>query len=179
MLVPSEMVRALRGFNESLSYTADWEFACRLGMLAPEIIMDTRVGGFYRRHTGSLSTNQAAMLKDYVRSLVGVHDLLRAAPRREWFGVELLRAEQNAYRNVLINSARDEELLVALRTRIQELHCLHGLNHVPGKTRAFARLVGYDRSERLRAWFLRVARRRRSETKPTPTSHAASGSKNR
>ncbi len=178
MLLPCEMVRALKGFNESLSYTADWEFACRLGMLAPEVIMDTRVGGFYRRHSGSLSTNQTAMLKDYVRSLLGVHDLLRAAPRREWFGVELLRAEQNAYRGVLMASARDQELLVALQSRIQELHRLHGLGHVPGKARVFARVLGYDRAERLRAWILRVARRR-SETRHTCTNQAISGSRNR
>ncbi len=178
MLVPSEMVQALKGFNESLSYTADWEFACRLGMLGPEIVMDTRVGGYYRRHTGSLSTNQPAMLRDYVRSLVVVHDLLRAAPRREWFGVELLRAEQNAYRSVLTGSARDEELLVALQSRIQELQSLHGLGHIPGKTRAFARLVGYNRAERMRAWLLQVVRRR-GGNRPTATSHASAGRHNR
>ena len=174
MLIPAEMVRAIGGFDESISHTEDWEFTCRLGMSAPDVVVDPRVGGYYRRHTGSLSTNRAATLRNYVRSLIGVHDLLRVAPRREWFGVELLRAEQNAYRNVLTGSSLEKELVVALRCRIQELHDLHGLDHVPGKARVLARVLGYDRAERLRAWFQRAARRR-SEAGPTPASRAASG----
>ena len=94
------------------------------------------------------------------RLLVELHDILEARGRPEWFGIDLLHAQQAAYQGMVQHSSGDRELLDQLLRRIRELQQRVGFGQFGWRFRLLAACLGYARAERLRAAIVRWFRRR-------------------
>jgi glycosyltransferase involved in cell wall biosynthesis len=154
-LFPTALVRAAGGFDESLRFAEDWDFLTRLGLLAPALVTDPRVGCYYRQRAGSMSADRVGMAATRARILVGLHDKLRAAGRGDWFGLDLLKAEQAGYQALVARRVADRALLDAVLQRIFELQKRVGFGQYGWRFRLMARCLGYARAERLRAFVVR------------------------
>ena len=120
-LFPTSLVSRIKGWDPRYPITQDFNFYCRIGSLCPTLRCEPRIGGFYRLRAGSLSTNKAAFAMEVATQLVRLHDDLRDGPDAEWFGPELLGAEQRAYRSMLLRRCGDAAIRRQLLVRIAEL----------------------------------------------------------
>jgi glycosyltransferase involved in cell wall biosynthesis len=166
-LIPAELARAAGGFDESLAVHEDWDLLVRVGMRAPGLLTDPRVGAYYRQRAGSLSTRRSETLLTRARKLIEVHDELRDGPRPDWFGIDLLRAEKEAYYGLLLRKLGDAGLRRRLLQRIGELERREGPAFGGWRFRALTRLVGYALAERLRVGVVRLLQIRPPETLDT------------
>jgi glycosyltransferase involved in cell wall biosynthesis len=149
-LVPTELGRTL-GFDESLSQLEDWDFFSRLGLHDPEVVSDPRIGAYYRVRPGSMSANRLAMARSRGRLLISFHDLLRQRGRPDWFGLDLLKAEQGSYQQLIALGVEEPQVLDGLLARIKELQRRVGFGQFGWRFRTLALLVGYARAERIRS----------------------------
>jgi hypothetical protein len=149
-LVPAALAQGVGGFDPSFRVLEDWDFFIRVGLVAPELVTDRRVGAFYRLRPGSMSTARRAMTATRARLLVRTHDALRGRGRPDWFGPALLHAEQGAYQR-LVMLGGEEGLLAELLPRIKELQRRAGFGMYGWRFRLLAALLGYSLAERLRS----------------------------
>ena len=84
------------------------------------------------------------------RLLIGLHDHLRNGPKPNWFGPELLMAEQGTYQGLVMLGVREPELLQELLGRIKELQHREGFGQFGWRFRLLTRLFGYAWAERIR-----------------------------
>ena len=166
-LIPAELARAAGGFDVSLQGHEDWYFLVRLGLQAPELFTDRRVGAYYRQCPGSMSTQRSSILLQRTTKLIELHDELRGGPRPDWFGIDLLRAEKGCYHRLLLAGLGDPGLRRQLLTRIRELERRTGPAFGGWRFRALTRLVGYALAERLRVGVVRLLDIRPPETVDT------------
>jgi hypothetical protein len=158
-LVPAHLTRAV-GFNESLRFLEDWDFFSRMGLHDPEGVSDRRIGAYYRVRPGSMSTNRLAMTLTRARLVTGIHDQLRQRGRPDWFGLDLLKAEQGTYQQLVALGVAEPQLLEALLVRIKELQRRVGFGQFGWRFRLLTRLVGYARAERIRSRVVNLLGRR-------------------
>jgi glycosyltransferase involved in cell wall biosynthesis len=155
MLVPATLARTIGGFREDIRFCEDWDFILRLGLLDPLVVVDARVGGYYRRRPNSMSTNRVGMVSTAARNLVDAHRRFQLEGKHKWLGRELLCMEQRTYRNFLTLENGHPELLSQLLNCIRELQALYGYAEVEGRSRYLAPFLGYSRMEKWRASILR------------------------
>jgi glycosyltransferase involved in cell wall biosynthesis len=155
-LFPTALVRKAGGFDETLRFAEDWEFFTRLGLLDAALVVDPRVGCYYRQRAGSMSADRAGMATTRARILVGLHDKLRETNRADWFGLDLLKTEQAAYQALVQLRVKDAGLLDGLLRRILELQKRVGFGQNGWRFRLMTRVLGYGRAERLRAFVVRT-----------------------
>lgn len=166
-LFPASLVRAAGGFDESLRFAEDWDFFTRLGLLGATLLVDKRVGCYYRQRPGSMSANRAGMTAARARILIGLHDKLRAMNRPDWFGLDLLKVEQAGYQALVQQQVGDADLLDGLLRRILELQKRVGFGQFGWRFRLMARALGYARAEQLRCFMVRALKIKPPETLDT------------
>jgi glycosyltransferase involved in cell wall biosynthesis len=155
-LFPTVLVRKAGGFDETLRFAEDWEFFTRLGWLNAALLVDPRVGCYYRQRAGSMSADRVGMASTRARILIGLHDKLREMNRADWFGLDLLKTEQAAYQGLVRLQVKDAALLDGLLSRILELQKRVGFGQYGWRFRLMTRVLGYGRAERLRAFVVRT-----------------------
>ncbi len=155
-LFPSSLVRAAGGFDESLRFAEDWDFFVRVGMLGAALLVDPRVGCYYRQRAGSMSANLVGMATARAGILMRLHDKLREKNRPDWFGLDLLKTEQAGYQALVERRVKDPALLDGLLQRILELQKRVGFGQFGWRFRLMARVLGYGRAERLRTFVVRA-----------------------
>ncbi|HVS37517.1 MAG TPA: glycosyltransferase [Gemmataceae bacterium] len=166
-LFPAALVRAAGGFDESLRFSEDWDFFIRLGLLGAKLLVDKRVGCYYRQRAGSMSANRVGMATARARILNRLHNQLRDAGRPDWFGLDLLKNEQGVYQGLVQLGVHDAELMDGLLGRILELQKRVGFGQFGWRFRMMVRLLGYARAERLRAFVVRALKIKPPETLDT------------
>lgn len=77
-LCPKELVEAVGGFAEHLRYVGceDWDLWVRLALRGASVATVPRVGAFYRRYEGSMSTDTAKMLQCRTEVLLRAYEVL-------------------------------------------------------------------------------------------------------
>jgi glycosyltransferase involved in cell wall biosynthesis len=155
-LFPTSLVQAVGGFNERLRYAEDWDFFTRIGLLGTALLVDPRVGCYYRQRAGSMSANRAGMATTRAGILMGLHDRLREINRPDWFGLDLLKTEQAGYQALVQLQVKDADLLDGLLHRLLELQKRVGFGQYGWRFRLMTRVLGYGRAERLRAFVVRA-----------------------
>jgi hypothetical protein len=163
-LMPTALVKEIGCFNESLRFFEDWDLLSRLGLRAPQLLTDRRVGAYYRLRAGSMSANRIGMTTTRARLLISLHDQLRSGPRPEWFGLDLLKSEQGNYQSLVTLGVNEPELLNQLLVRIKELQQRVGFGMFGWRFRLLARLVGYAWAERIRTGIVKLLRIRPPES---------------
>jgi glycosyltransferase involved in cell wall biosynthesis len=163
-LFPAKLVRAVGGFDESLRMVEDWNLLTQIGLHDPQLVTDPRVGCYYRLRAGSMSTDRLGMDATRARLLVGLYDTLSARGRPDWFGIDLLRSLQWSYYSLVLKGEKDRKLLDEVLSRIFALQKREGFGGFGWRFRLMARVLGYARAERLRAFVIRLLGR-----KPKPT----------
>src|SRR4029077_12937711 len=98
----------------------------RLGLLGPALISDPRVGAYYRLRARSLSTRRRDMTTTRARLLIGLHDVLKKASQPDWFGIDLLKLEQETYQGLVTLGVCEPQVLSDLLGRIKELQRQEG-----------------------------------------------------
>ena len=93
-----------------------------------------------------------------------LHDVLRERGRRDWFGRDLLEFEQGIYEGLVRLRIRDRDLLDGVLDRLRELQGREGFGKYGWRFRLMARVLGYARAERLRAFLVRLLKIRPPET---------------
>ena len=166
-LVPAQLVKAVGGFDENFCVAEDWNFLCRVGLLGTELLTDPRVGAYYRLRPGSSSTRRQATALARGRLFMDLHDILRGRACPDWFGVDLLKAEQATYHGLVLLGVPDQPLLQGLLTRIKELQARVGFGQFGWRFRLMARLLGYARAEYLRVRVMRLMKKRPPESLDT------------
>jgi glycosyltransferase involved in cell wall biosynthesis len=166
-LFPASLVRVVGGFDESLRFSEDWEFFARLGLAGAKLLVDRRIGCYYRQRAGSMSANRAGMATARARILIGLHDKLRDTGRADWFGLDLLKVEQGVYQTLVMLQIREPSLLEPLLQRIRELQKRVGFGQFGWRFRLMARCLGYARAEQLRSFVVRALQIRPPETLDT------------
>jgi glycosyltransferase involved in cell wall biosynthesis len=167
-LFPRRLVAAVGGFVEGVHYAEDWYFLCRVGLLDPQLFIDSRIGCYYRQRAGSASANRTGWVQSQARLLLELHDSLRASGRADWFGRELLRFEQGAYQGLVNYQVTDRGLGDNLLIRIKDLQRTLGIFGTFGwRFQLMARVLGYARAERLRSFIVRKLKIRAPETLDT------------
>ncbi len=154
-LFPASLVRAVGGFDESLRFAEDWDFFARLGLWGAHLLVDPRIGCYYRQRAGSMSANRLGMATARARILAILHDKLRGSGRPDWFGGDLLRAEQGAYQALVLLQVKEKSLLDPLLQGIRELQKRVGFGNYGWRFRLMVRCLGYARAERLRSFVVR------------------------
>lgn len=155
-LLPAKLVRAVGGFDESLRHTEDWEFLIRLGLQGVQLVTDERVGCYYRLWPGSATSNCRAKAQNWARVLARVHNKLRDVGCSDWFGLDLLKAEQDAYQALIRSRQPEPDLLDQLLRNIRELQQRVGFGQYGWRFRLMARCLGYARAERVRCRIIRL-----------------------
>ena len=155
-LFPASLVRAAGGFDESLRFAEDWDLFTRLGLLGATLLVDRRIGCYYRQRPGSMSANRVGMATARAGILTGLHDKLRAKSLPDWFGLDLLKVEQAGYQALVQHRVRDADLLDGLLRRILELQKRVGFGDFGWRFRLMARVLGYARAEQLRCYMVRA-----------------------
>jgi glycosyltransferase involved in cell wall biosynthesis len=166
-LVPAVWVRAVNGFKEDLPCLEDWDFFSRIGLHDPPLICDQRIGGYYRLCQGSMSSNRQRMAKTRARILIPLHDLLREKGRRDWFGPDLLKSEQDTFHGLIRLDQDEPELKQQLLVRIKELQRREGNGQNGWRFHMMTRLVGYERAERIRCGMVKLLKIRHRQTLDT------------
>lgn len=162
-LFPMRLVREVGGFAEGVTHAEDWYFACRVGLLDPRLVVDARIGCYYRQRAGTASADRSAWVRSQSRLLLQLHDELRQSSRRDWFGIDLLKFEQGAYESLVRLGVRVPELHEGLLQRIKELQAHEGFGNYGWRFRLLARVLGYANAEHLRAFVLKTLNVRPTE----------------
>jgi hypothetical protein len=149
------------GFDESLTGHEDWEFLVRLGLLRPMIVTDRVPAAYYRVRPDSMARNVVGKPRELSKSVVKLHDLIRQRESREWFGVDLLGAEQLAYSRLSWSSPGEKALLNQLTIRMDELERIAGPGPLTGRFGYIARLIGYTRATAIRHFYFKYMLRLR------------------
>ncbi|HTU22596.1 MAG TPA: glycosyltransferase [Gemmataceae bacterium] len=166
-LFPTALVQAVGGFDESLRFSEDWEFFARLGLAGAKLLVDPRIGCYYRQRAGSMSANRVGMATARARILIDLHDKLRDTGRADWFGIHLLKVEQGVYQSLVMLQVREPSLLDPLLERIRELQERVGFGQYGWRFRLMARCLGYARAEQLRSAVVRTLKIRPQATLDT------------
>jgi glycosyltransferase involved in cell wall biosynthesis len=166
-LAPASLVRAVGGFDESLRVAEDWDFFLRLGLHGARLVVDRRIGCYYRQRAGSLSANRPAWVAAQARILLALHDRLVERGHPDKLALDLLKAEQGVYQGLVMLKIRERDLLDPLLARIRELQRRVGFGQFGWRFRLMARCLGYARAERLRSFLVRVLRIRPPATLDT------------
>jgi glycosyltransferase involved in cell wall biosynthesis len=154
-LFPTLLVKAVGGFDESFRFFEDLDLLTKLGAQGVPLVVDRRIGCYYRQRAGSMSANRVGMASARARIFIRLHDQLRVSGRPDWFGLDLLKAEQAAYQQLVQLQMKAPELLDSLLKRIGELQLRVGFGQYGWRFRLLTRLLGYARAERLRSWIVR------------------------
>jgi glycosyltransferase involved in cell wall biosynthesis len=171
-LFPAKLVRAVGGFAEGVHHAEDWHFFCRVGLLDPKFVTDNRIGCYYRQRAGSASADRTAWIRSQARLLLQLHAELRKIGRRDWFGLDLLMFEQGVFEGLVGHRLPDRDLHDGLLAGIQELQGREGFGKYGWRFRLMAGVLGYARAERLRAFVVRMLRRKPPETLDTASWRA-------
>ncbi len=163
-LWPRQLVDKVAGFSAGVHHAEDWYFACRVGLLDPAFLPDPRIGCYYRQRVGSPSADRSAWARSQARLTMQLHDVLRDRGRRDWFGRDLLEFEQGIYEGLVRLRIRDRDLLDGVLDRLRELQGREGFGKYGWRFRLMARVLGYARAERLRAFLVRLLKIRPPET---------------
>jgi glycosyltransferase involved in cell wall biosynthesis len=166
-LFPRKLIEAVGGFAEGVHHAEDWYCFCQVGLLDPVFLPEPRIGSYYRLRPRSASSDRTAWIRSQARLTILLHDTLRQRGRRDWFGRSLLRFEQGIYQSLVQMRIRDRELLDGLLERIKELQAREGFGRYGWRFRLLARVLGYARAERLRAFVVRMFKIRPPETLDT------------
>ncbi len=167
-LFPRRLVEAVGGFVEGVHAAEDWYFFCQVGLHGPEFKLDPRIGCYYRQRAGSVSANRQGWVRSQAKLILQLHDILRERGRADWFGRTLLEFEQGSYEEMVAQRIEDADLLAGMLQRIQELqHRLGMFGKYGWRFRVMARVLGYARAERLRAFLVRLLKVRPPETLDT------------
>lgn len=166
-LFPASAVRAAGGFDERFRHAEDWDLFTRVGLLGVALHTDPRVGCYYRQRAGSLSADRVAWATAKATMLIELHDKLREKGRPDWFGVDLLKAEQGEYQTLVQQRVNNGPLLGGLLQRIFELQKRVGFGQYGWRFRMMARTLGYARAERLRCFVVRALKIKPPETLDT------------
>jgi glycosyltransferase involved in cell wall biosynthesis len=184
-LVPAALTRAVNGFNQSYPCFEDWDFFSRVGLHDPQLLCDQRIGGFYRLRPGSMSANRRRMAIIMGKILVELHDVLWERERLhscngqylrqetkvpfspDWFGTDLLKAEQGAYQKLVMQGGHDPKLLDELLSRIMELQRREGFGQYGWRFRLMAHLLGYARAERVRSRMVKLLKKQSPQSLDT------------
>lgn len=118
LLSPRELIQQVNAFDETLTSCEDWDLWIRMTLAGAGLATVRKVGAYYRRHEGSMSTHSRRMLTTRTRVLLNTHravlnrtDLLAA------LGPELLEAEFRVVRRWLANrwhSGEMDQLVAAI-----------------------------------------------------------------
>jgi glycosyltransferase involved in cell wall biosynthesis len=160
-LYPTELVRAVGGYDARWINTQDWTFNVEIGKLRPSLHCDPWIGGYYRLHQGSLSTFRRLFVEETAKQLIAYHDEFRDGPNKDWYGEHLLAGEQAIYRTLLVREMQQPELEKELLIRIRELW--QAIGPPPGVSRKFLalrRALGHRMAERIYARYARYRLRR-------------------
>lgn len=166
-LVPMSLAAAAYGFDESIGHFEDWDFFVRIGLRAPRLLVDQRIGAFYRLCRGSASAKREIMTVTRARLLIRLHDTLRTRGRADWFGIDLLKAEQGAYQALIFMDVGGSELRDQLLESIRELQRREGFGCYSWRFRLLTRLLGYARAEQIRSSVIRWLGKKPQETLDT------------
>lgn len=118
-LCSRRMVLNIGGFDETLDACEDWDLWLRLAMSGAQLVTLEYVGAFYRRYSGSMSTDNARMLDNRSALLLKLSRSLRDNENssRLW-GQDLLQAARRIRRRYIafgIASQRANELSREIR----------------------------------------------------------------
>lgn len=107
-LSPRHLVRQAGGFMPlEAPGCEDWDLWLRLVLRGAELVPVRRVGAYYRRYPGSMSTQGLAMLESRTAVLLRLHGRLLQIPALlDRWGPELFRAEHRVHRRCLVQGAR-------------------------------------------------------------------------
>ena len=112
--------------STNVRHFEDWDLLTRLGLHGAKLLTDSQVGCYYRQRAGSVSANRVGMTTSRARLLIGLHDQLRSDSRPNWFGLDLLKAEQGTYQGLVSLGVDEPKLLQDLLDRIKELQRREG-----------------------------------------------------
>jgi hypothetical protein len=149
------MVRAVGGFDEQVLFSEDWEFFTRIGLSGASLVVDRRIGCYYRQRVGSKSTDRVGKATARAHILTTLHEKLRHCGRDDWFGLDLLKSEQAVYQALVRLRVQDRRCLDPLLRNILELQQRVGFGQYGWRFRLMARILGYARAERLRTFVVR------------------------
>jgi len=167
-LFPRRLVETVGGFVEKVHYAEDWFFACQVGLSDPELLIDRRIGCYYRQRASSASANRPGWARSQAGLTLQLHDVLAASGRPDWFGRELLEFEQGVFERLVSLRIADRDLLDGLLQRLKELQKRLGIFGAYGwRFRLLAYVLGYAQAERLRAFLVRMLRVRPPQTLDT------------
>lgn len=167
-LIPTDLTRAVGGFDETLKCVEDWNYLCRLGLHDPQLVTDPRVGCFYRLRAGSMSTDRPGMALTRAKLLLELHDLLEKSGRPDWFGVDLLKTMQGTYHGMILKQIGAPDLRDGLLRRIKGLQGRMGCFGLFGwRFQWLARLLGYAWAEQLRCFAVRLLKKKPPESLDT------------
>jgi hypothetical protein len=145
------MIVEAGGFAEDFESTGceDWDLWLRLGVCGARLVTLQRVGAYYRRYEGSMSTQSAGMLVNRIEVLLRLQQKFLDRPDllKDWGG-ELVEAEHRVRRRC-IAQGMDGRWLWALSRAIRVLTkrgiCLP---RSPGR-RVLETVVGGSTADRL------------------------------
>jgi glycosyltransferase involved in cell wall biosynthesis len=85
-LCPHERVRAAGGFEPGLAACEDWDLWLRLALAGADVVAVPRVGAYYRRYPGSMSSDPVRMARARAAVLERARRRLRETPEfcRRW-----------------------------------------------------------------------------------------------
>jgi glycosyltransferase involved in cell wall biosynthesis len=158
-LFPADIVHAVRGFNEDVRIAEDWEFFCRVGKLKPQVISDQRLGAYYRLRAGSMSRDRSGMVLSVALQLLKLHAEFKSEPDCTWFGKDLLFAEQQTYRRLLVANLARQKVAKELLTNIEELQHLFGVHSESWKYSALCNIIGFRLAEEIYAQLVKQRKR--------------------
>jgi glycosyltransferase involved in cell wall biosynthesis len=149
-LSPKEMVQSAGGFDETFRVRAieDWDLWLRLAFRGADAVRINLSGAYYRRYTGSMSTNFPVMLRSRTELLLITREnLCRDPVVLQKCGGEFLRVAHRLRRR-WIAIGTDSSMIRRLSAAINEVEALTGRSPGTWKTRILNGLVGTS-SERL------------------------------
>jgi GT2 family glycosyltransferase len=142
-LCPRQLVCQVGCFEESLRSCEDWDLWIRLLLAGAKVVTVPRVGAYYRRYAGTMSTNKGDMLEARTEVLLRTHrQIIRDAAADGPLHRELLLAECRVLRRVLAQS-RSRRLIRALGGSIQQLRKRGVRQPCSSAKRALDSMLGY------------------------------------
>jgi glycosyltransferase involved in cell wall biosynthesis len=146
-LIPRSGITEVGSFDDSCWGCEDWDLWLRLALAGYAGVVVGKVGAYYRKYPGTLSTNSLRMLQARVLVLARAHDtILKTTSLFGRLAEELLAAERRVYRRCVLQKAGDNTIQMLSRC-IEEL-IGRGVNPRSGTLRRImTSIMGYSRSE--------------------------------